>query len=200
MTTEKQTTIPQKAIVVYGASSKHIDERYKQAAYQLGSLISSAGFAVVCGGGREGLMKEAIEGAVDIGGYAVGVLPQFMVDRHWQHPRLSQIIVTDDMHRRKETMARMSCAAIACPGGCGTFEELLEIITWRQLGLYHGPVVILNTLGYYDPMIEMLNRSIEQGFRRDNQKLLWQVAETPQQAVSMAMNTETEFIPVQNFD
>lgn len=172
-----------KGITVYGASSENIDQRYKDAAYRLGQLIAAKGLPVVCGGGRLGLMKAAIEGAVDAGGQAIGVLPSFMVARDWQHPRLTRMIETPDMHTRKATMASLSVGAVACPGGCGTFEELLEMITWRQLGLYSGQVVILNTLGYYNPLIQQLERSIEQGFRRGEDGRLWRVAATPEEAV-----------------
>lgn len=176
-----------KAIVVYGASSEQINPAYKQAAFELGSELARHGIAVVCGGGKAGLMKAAIEGAKSQDGYAIGVLPQFMVDRDWQHPALDEMIATPDMHIRKQTMAQLSMAAIACPGGCGTFEELMEIITWRQLNLYRGQVVILNTMGYYDPLLEMLRRTVDQGFMRPDHTALWQVAETPGQAVEMAL-------------
>lgn len=143
--------VTKRAVTVYGASSDQIDPCYKEAAYELGRRIAEAGCSLVCGGGKAGLMKAAIDGAVDAGGEAIGVLPHFMVENAWQYQRLTSMIDTPDMHSRKHTMARMSCAAIACPGGCGTFEELMEIITWRQLNLYRGQVVILNTAGYYDP-------------------------------------------------
>lgn len=175
------------AITVYGASSHQINPEYKKAAFRLGQLIAESGHPLVCGGGKAGLMKEAIEGAHSAGGTTIGVLPQFMVDNQWQHPALSQMIATPDMHSRKQTMAHLSCAAIACPGGCGTFEELLEIITWRQLNLYRGQVVILNTLGYYDPLIEMLSKTVAEGFMRPDHTRLWNVASTPEEAVSLAL-------------
>lgn len=176
-----------KAIVVYGASSEQIDPRYKEAATELGRLIAASGHALICGGGKAGLMKAAIDGATQAGGETIGVLPQFMVDNQWQHPSLTEMIATPDMHTRKQTMARMSIAAIACPGGCGTFEELLEIITWRQLNLYRGQVVILNTLGYYDPLLEMLNRGVKEGFMRPDHTRLWHVAATPREALQHAL-------------
>ncbi len=176
-----------KAITVYGASSEDIDAVYKNDAFRLGELIACAGKTLVCGGGKAGLMKAAIDGALSRGGHTIGVLPEFMVARNWQHPGLSEMISTPDMHTRKSSMARMSMAAIACPGGCGTFEELMEIITWRQLNLYHGQVVILNTAGYYAPLIEMLERTIERGFMRGDHTGLWSVASTPEEAVEMAL-------------
>lgn len=183
------------AIVVYGASSEHIADEYKNAARELGALIARAGKTLVSGGGKAGLMKAAIDGAMQHGGHTIGVLPEFMVRRQWQHHDLSEIIVTTDMHSRKRTMAELSIAAIACPGGCGTFEELMEIITWRQLNLYHGQVVILNTGGYYDPLIQMLRRTIDQGFMRGDHAALWHIASTPAEALDMALTPcgDTEF-------
>lgn len=175
-----------KAIVVYGASSSHIAQVFKDAARQVGRLLASQGYTTVCGGGRAGLMAEAIEGATEEGGRTIGVLPQFMVDRQWQHPQLTEMIATADMHSRKAMMASLADGVIACPGGCGTLEELLEMITWRQLKLFSGPVVILNVDGYYDPLIEMLQRTIDYGFRREGDDKNWQVATTAEEAVELA--------------
>lgn len=175
------------AICVYGASSNRIDDCYTDDARQLGRLIALSGHPLVCGGGKAGIMQAAIEGAVAMGGTAIGVLPEFMIKESWQHPELSRVIVTDGMHSRKETMASLSLAAIACPGGCGTFEELMEIITWRQLGLFPGQVVILNTKGYYNPLLAMLSQAIEQRFMYESHAALWHVATTPAEAVRMAL-------------
>lgn len=176
-----------KAIVVYGASSENINPRYKEAAYRLGELIAQHGATLISGGGKAGIMKASIDGATSAGGETIGVLPSFMVARNWQHPLLTRMIETTTMHVRKETMASMSTAAIACPGGCGTFDELMEIITWRQLKLYNGNVVILNTDNYYAPLLEMLQRTIDEGFMRGDHSGLWHVASTPEEAVEMAL-------------
>lgn len=175
------------AICVYGASSSRIDACYTDDARQLGRLIALSGHPLVCGGGKAGIMQAAIEGAIAAGGTTIGVLPDFMVKNSWQHPGLSHVVVTDGMHSRKETMASMSMAAIACPGGCGTFEEMMEIITWRQLGLFPGRVVILNTRGYYDPILQMFSRAIAEQFMYADHAALWQVARTPEEAVEMAL-------------
>lgn len=175
------------AVTVYCASSPLIDKAYFDVARRLGGSLADAGFAVVCGGGRAGLMAALIEGAADAGGETVGVLPSFMIERGWNHQRLSRLVETASMHQRKQTMASMSRAAIALPGGCGTLEELLEIITWRQLGLFSGHVVILNVNNYYDPLIRMLDRSIEQHFMNPDHRALWHVAGTVEDAVSIVM-------------
>ena len=177
------------AVTIYGASSPKIDPVYLDAAREAGALLAAAGVPLVCGGGRTGIMAAAIDGAVGAGGTAIGVLPRFMVERSWQHPGLTRMEVTPDMHSRKELMASLSSAVIAMPGGVGTLEELLEIITWRQLGLYQGNVVILNTAGYFDPLLAMLGRSISQHFMNPDHATLWMVADTPRQAVSLALDT-----------
>lgn len=183
------------AVTVYGASSPKIDPIFTEAARLVGSLLAHKGMAVVCGGGRSGLMAATIEGAIDAGGEAVGVLPAFMVERGWQHPALTSLEVTPDMHARKELMAHLSRGIIALPGGVGTLEELLEIITWRQLGLYHGNVVILNTDGYYDLLIEMLNSSIARHFMNPDHRSLWHVTTDPREAVDIASTPSTDNRP-----
>ncbi len=183
----KQNSHIATAITVYGASSENIAETYKDAAFRTGELIALSGHPLVCGGGRQGLMRAAIDGALSAGGTAIGVLPDFMVANGWQHPGLTEMIETPSMHERKQTMASMSMAAIACPGGCGTFEELLEIITWRQLNLYRGQVVILNIDGYYDPLIAMFDRAIAQGFMHEGHRRLFHVAGSAEEAVRMAL-------------
>ena len=119
------------------------------------------------------------------GGTIVRVIPHFMVENGWCHSGLTELIRVETMHERKQRMADMSDAVIALPGGCGTLEELMEIITWRQLGLYHHPVVILNTNHYYDPLLEMLNRAEDEQFMRLQRRMLWQVAETPEETIRM---------------
>lgn len=174
------------AICVYCASSALIDQSYIDAAYEMGALIADSGNAMVCGAGRTGLMGAVIDGTLSRGGKAIGVIPQFMVDNGWNHSQLSHMEITPDMHTRKETMAQLAHAVIAMPGGCGTLEELLEIITWRQLGLYDGKIIILNTNNYFDHLLAMLNKAINDGFMKKDHSEIWQVANTPSQAIEMA--------------
>ena len=118
-----------------------------------------------------------------------GVIPRFMVEQGWQHPGLTELIETEDMHTRKQTMARLSDGVIALPGGCGTLEELLEIITWKQLGLYLNPIVVLNTNGFYDPLLKMLDRAAEEHFMRPAHLDIWKVASTPTEAIDLLYST-----------
>lgn len=171
-------------VVVYCASSQAVDERFLESARTMGALIAEAGFTLVNGGGVRGLMAATIDGALAHGGEAVGVLPRFMVEKGWAHPGLTRELVTETMHERKALMARMSCAAVALAGGIGTLDELCEMMTWRQLGLFEGPVVLVNTAGFYDPFIEMLERMRELRFMRDD-KLPVRVVNTPAEAMDV---------------
>lgn len=176
-------------ITVYSASSGQVGMAYTEAAKELGRIIAQSGHTLVNGAGRTGLMGACTEACMAAGGTAIGVIPQFMIDQHWQHEGMTKLVVTDSMHTRKQRMADMSDACIALPGGVGTLEELLEIITWKQLGLYLKPIVILNTDGYYNPLLEQLEKAAVQHFMRPQHTAIWQVADTPGQAVRLAQET-----------
>ena len=176
-------------VCVFCASSANIDKRYLDDARELGRLLAEGGWRCVNGGGAVGLMGAVTDGALDAGGEVTGVIPKFMVDNGWCYDRLEDVIITADMHQRKQMMSEMADAVIAMPGGVGTFEELLETLTWRQLGLVKVPVVILNTLGYYDALLAMLQHAINEGFMKDSHAALWQVAATPAEAISLLENT-----------
>ena len=176
-------------VCVFCASSDNIDERYLELARELGSRLADAGWRCVNGGGAVGLMGAVTDGALDAGGEVTGVIPKFMVDNGWCYDRLEDVVITADMHQRKQMMSEMADAVIAMPGGVGTFEELLETLTWRQLGLVKVPVIILNTLGYYDALLAMLQHAIDEGFMKDSHAALWQVAATPNEAIALLDNT-----------
>jgi uncharacterized protein (TIGR00730 family) len=127
--------------------------------------------------------------ALQAGGTVTGVIPHFMVEQGWHHTGLTRLVKTETMHERKQRMAEMSDGVIALPGGCGTLEELLEIITWKQLGLYLKPIVILNINGYFDPLIEMLHRAIDESFMRCEHADIWRVATSAHEAVELLYTT-----------
>ena len=173
-----------KTVTIYGASSSQIDGQYMKVANKLGKLLASNGIACITGGGSKGMMGAIAKGALDAGGRVTGIIPQFMVDEGWSNNALSEIIVTKDMHERKQLMAEKSDACIALPGGIGTMEELMEIITWRQLSLYDKPVVIFNINGYYDPLLSMLKKAVEEKFLHPKNQEAWTVAHSPEEALS----------------
>ena len=177
----------EKGITVYCASSVTVAEEYFSAAKKLGAEIALRGQTLITDAGSMGLMGAVNDAAIAAGGRTIGVIPQFMVDRGWHHRGLGELKITDGMHRRKELMAAMSRGVIALPGGIGTFEELLEIITWRQLGLYDGNIVIFNVGGYYDNLLKMLDTAIEQKFMKQDHRNLWSVASDAHEAVDIAM-------------
>ena len=177
------------SVCVYCASSTQIDEKYFRVAKELGTLIAQRGLRLITGAGNMGLMCAVQDAALAAGGKATGVIPSFMIKEGWHHTGLTELIETASMHERKQMMADLSDGAIALPGGCGTFEELLEIITWKQLGLYLGPVIILNIDGYYDHLLAQLNRALEDKFMRDIHANIWQVATTAEEAVELLFNT-----------
>lgn len=176
-----------RSVCVYSASSTQVDDVFVEAARRLGQVLAERGLQLVNGAGCLGLMKACSDACLEAGGTVTGVIPRFMVEQGWQHTGLTELIQTEDMHTRKQTMARLSDAAIALPGGCGTLEELLEVITWKQLGLYLNPIVILNVNGYYDPLLAMLQQAIDMRFMRPEHGGIWQVASTADEAVELAL-------------
>lgn len=180
---------PINKVCVYSASSTKIDETYFEAARTLGKLLAEKGISLVNGAGNMGLMAAVTDAVMQHGGEAIGVIPRFMVEQGWHHQGMSQLMVVADMHERKQTMARLSDAVIALPGGCGTLEELLEVITWKQLGLYLNPIIVLNTKGYFTPLLEMLKQAVDEHFMRIQHTDIWRVAQTPEEAVEMLFTT-----------
>ena len=174
-----------KNVCVYSASSTQIDPVYFQAADTLGRLLAQKGINLINGAGCLGLMSRISDAVLAAGGTVTGIIPHFMVEQNWHHKGLTRLIETETMHERKQMMADLSDGIIALPGGCGTMEELLEIITWKQLGLYLKPIVILNINGFYDPLLDMLEKAIRQNFMRRQHGTIWQVAQTPEEAVSL---------------
>ena len=173
------------SVCVYSASSTKIADCYFRAARELGELLAHHGIRLVNGAGNLWLMRACADACLEAGGQVTGVIPRFMVEQGWQHKGLTEMIEVENMHQRKQKMADLSDAVIALPGGCGTLEELLEIITWKQLGLYLNPIVILNTNGFFDPLLAMLQRAMDENFMRQQHGTIWHVASTPQEAVEL---------------
>lgn len=188
-----------RSVCVYSASSTKVDSMYFEAARELGRLLALRGIRLVNGAGNLGLMRACADACLEAGGQVTGVIPHFMVEQGWQHLGLTELIETDDMHSRKQTMARLSDGVIALPGGCGTMEELLEIITWKQLGLYLNPIVVLNTGDYYRPLLDMLARAAGEQFMRPVHLGIWTVASTPAEAVGQLFSTPVWDAKVRKF-
>jgi uncharacterized protein (TIGR00730 family) len=178
-----------KNVCVYSASSTKIAPVYFATAEELGRLLAMRSINLINGAGSIGLMAATSNAALSAGGTVTGVIPRFMVEQNWHHSGLTRLVETETMHERKQLMAEMSDGVIALPGGCGTMEELLEIITWKQLGLYLKPIVILNINGFYDPLLEMLQRAIDGHFMRPEHGTIWQVATSAHEAIDLLYTT-----------
>ena len=178
-----------KNVCVYCASGTKIAKVYFDVAEELGRLLAEKKVNLINGAGCIGLMAAASDAALAAGGTVTGVIPHFMVERGWHHTGLTRLIETETMHERKRIMAGLSDGVIALPGGCGTLEELLEIITWKQLGLYFNPIIILNVNGFYNPLLEMLQKAVDEKFMREEHAAIWKVASTAGEAVSLLYTT-----------
>ena len=176
-------------IAVYCASSTQIRKEFFEAAEAVGRLLVAHGAGVVTGAGNLGLMNAVENAVLEAGGQVTGVIPEFMVKENWHHTGLTKLIVTPDMHVRKQTIVRITEGCIALPGGCGTMEELMEVITWKQLGLYLNPIIILNQCGFYDSLLAQLQTCVDEHFMRGVHSNIWRVATTPEEAVEMVLTT-----------
>jgi uncharacterized protein (TIGR00730 family) len=179
------------SVCIYCSSSRQIGPVYTEAAEQLGTILGKRNLNVINGAGSIGLMRVISDAALKAGGTVTGVIPRFMVENGWGYSALTKTIEVETMHERKQTMTDLSDAVIALPGGYGTLEELLEIITWKQLGLYQKPIVILNTNHFYDHLLNMLRHAVDEQFIHSLHASLWKVANTPTEAVEMIFEKET---------
>lgn len=187
------------SVCVYSASSTKIDPVYFDTAYELGTLLGQQHIRLINGAGNMGLMSAVSDAALAAGGEVTGVIPRFIVEQGWHHTGLTRLVEVESMHERKKMMADLSDAVIALPGGCGTLEELLEIITWKQLGLYLNPVVILNVKGYFDPLLAMLQRAVEENFMRTQHGSIWHVAKTVREAVELVHTVPLWDVSIRKF-
>lgn len=181
-------------VVVYCASSAEIDDVYMDAAARLGELLADNAIMCINGAGKQGLMGALNDSIIRSGGKVTGVIPRFMVDAGWCHDELSETVVTETIHERKAHMAQSADAVIALPGGMGTLEELAEILTWKQLGLYSNPVILLNVNDYYTPLLRFFERMMDEKFMNERYQEMWQVAATPEEAIEL-LQDRTEWSP-----
>lgn len=169
-----------KSVCVYCGSSVGSRDEYAQSAATLGRLLAEQGLATVYGAGNIGLMGVLADAALAAGGKVIGVIPEALVARELAHNGVSELRIVASMHERKALMADLSDAFIALPGGFGTFEELCEMLTWLQLGIHQKPCGLLNVAGYYDPLIAMFDRAVDERFLRSQHRDLLHVDDDPQ--------------------
>ncbi len=179
-----------KQVCVYCASSAELAPKYFEAAARMGDLLAAENIRLIYGGGSTGLMGKVADHVLAGGGEVVGVIPEFMDAIELGHKGV-QLQVVPDMHTRKRRFFEGTEALITLPGGCGTLEELLEAITWKRLGLLTCPIIIVNVDGYFDPMVEMLNRAVDEKFMNPKHREMWTVVSSADEVLDAIRNAPT---------
>lgn len=177
MTTSNRASQPRRICVFCGSSSR-VDTRYRDAASAFGRLIAERDAELVYGGGRVGLMGLVADAALQGGAHVVGIIPRFLMDLEVGHGSVSELVVTDSMHARKAEMYERADAFVVLPGGLGTLDETLEVLTWSQLKLSTKPVVLVDVGGFWQPLLALIDHTIETGFTRPENRALFQVVAT----------------------
>ncbi|MER9626741.1 MULTISPECIES: TIGR00730 family Rossman fold protein [unclassified Mesorhizobium] len=179
-----------RSVCVYCGSSPGRDETYIKAGHLLGRSIAKSGLRLIYGGGTKGIMGAVAEGALKAGGKVTGIIPRFLINREATETalnRLDELVITDNMHQRKHRMFEKSDAFVALPGGIGTVEEIVEIMTWAQLGHHRKPIVFGNVGGFWDPMLALLDHMAAEGFIHTAQRVKPLVVEDPEAIVAAIM-------------
>ena len=173
------------SICVFCGSSVGNDPAFAEAAKELGHLMAQNNCRLIYGGGKVGLMGVIADSVLQNDGKVTGVIPHFLYQREVGHDGLTELEVVQSMHERKKRMADLTDIFIAMPGGWGTLDELAEILTWRQLGLINGPIGLLNTKGFFDPLISQLNKMTQLGFVGEANSKTLQVADNPRSLLTV---------------
>jgi uncharacterized protein (TIGR00730 family) len=179
-----------RSVCVYCGSSPGRDETYVKAGHLLGRSIARSGLRLVYGGGTKGIMGAVAEGALRAGGKVTGIIPRFLINREATESaldRLDELLITENMHERKHRMFEKSDAFVALPGGIGTVEEIVEVMTWAQLGHHRKPIVFGNVGGFWDPMLTLLDHMAAEGFIHTAQRVKPLVVDDPEAIVAAIM-------------
>ncbi len=183
-----------KNICVFASSSNHLEPKFYSDARELGLLIGNNNFNIVYGGSKLGLMYACAGAVKEAGGRIIGIMPEKIASFGCANPEdCDEFILTSGMRERKATLDKVSEAVIALPGGYGTLEELAEIIVQKQLGYNNKPIVILNTLGFYDKLVEFFDVIIERSFANEASKNLFYIAKIPNEAIEYIKN----YVPIE---
>ncbi len=171
-------------LCVYCGSRHGTDPAFTAAARAVGQLIGERGWRLVYGGGNVGLMGEVADATLAAGGQVIGVIPELLLQKEVGHRQLTELEVVQTMHQRKQRMAELADAFVALPGGIGTFEELFEVWTWRHIGYHDQPIGLLNTSGFYDPLLTFMKHTLASGFIDGEQQRMLTVDAEPARLLS----------------
>ncbi len=178
-----------KRICVFAASSPGIAEVFLEHGEAMARIMAEKNIEMVYGAGSKGIMGRMADTLLSAGGRVTGIIPGFMLPMGWAHDHLTQMIVVENMARRKQLMIENVDAVIAMPGGIGTLEELTEVLTLKQLGQFTAPVVILNTEKYYDTLTELFAQMTEKHFMRDMHRRLWVMVNKPEEVIDAILSS-----------
>lgn len=177
-------------VCVFCGSGTGVSPVFSEAARNLGLLFGRSSTRLIYGGGKIGLMGTIATAVMDAGGEVIGVIPRFLLDREVGHMGITSLEIVDSMHERKMRMAQLADAFVALPGGWGTMEELCEILTWKQLQLINQPVALLNTLHFFDPLLDQMRLMVREGFLKSENLDLLHVATNPEEIFSLLTSSQ----------
>ena len=187
----KSQDIPARRVAVYCGSASGNDPAYLAEARALGAAIAAAGLGLVYGGATVGLMGAVADAALAGGAEVIGVLPDVLADKEIAHTGLTRLELVSSMHQRKARMAELADAFLILPGGYGTLEELLEVVTWAQLRLHSKPCILINTAGYWDGLLTFLDTAVATGFLKPNNRALLRAVAHANEAVKIMVDAQS---------
>ncbi|MFH1157316.1 MAG: TIGR00730 family Rossman fold protein [Pseudomonadota bacterium] len=182
------------SICVYCGTGSEVDPSFKDGAERFGRILAKDGVRLVYGGGRIGLMGILASAVFMNGGEVIGIIPEFIQDKEIRNTDVTELLVVDSMHTRKRMMMERSDAFVILPGGIGTLDETFEILTWKYMGLHDKPVVFMNTLNYYTPLMGMIDHMVKSGFTPFWQRSLFQMVDAPEDIMPV-LRSQIEHIP-----
>ncbi len=170
-------------ISVFCASSHKVEQKYFDVAERLAKTLAKNNITTVYGGGAVGLMGKLADIAMQENGEVIGIIPKFMVEVEWAHKNITKLIEVKDMHERKKKLIEDVDAIVILPGGSGTLEEAMEVITLKRLGKFTKPIILVNTDGFYDHLFQLFDKMIEEKFMREEHRGIWQSVNTPEEII-----------------
>jgi len=181
-----------KRATVFCASSKKVDKIFYQATHDIAKILVENNYTIVYGGGSVGLMGELSRTVLQLGGNIEGIIPEFMYKLEWGNPDVKTMIITKDLHERKKLLIKNTDVAIALPGGSGTLEELVEVISLKRLGIFLKPIIIVNTKNFYEPLINLFYKMVEEKFLHPHHLKMWKIINEPSELIN-AINNSTNW-------
>jgi len=170
-------------VCVFCASSHKVDSKYFDVAAKTAEVLTKNSITTVYGGGAVGLMGKLADTAMEMNGNVIGIIPKFMMDVEWGHKNITELILVKDMHERKKKLIEDIDAIVILPGGSGTLEETMEVITLKRLGKFTNPIIFINTDGFYDSLFRLFDKMVEEKFMREEHQQMWTSINQPEEII-----------------